>query len=306
MKRVILKNLGEYQHNRSRELLADTQSTMHKQIESKGISIVIPVKNNQQGITTLLKSFKQTLNEAELPREVIIIDNNSSPAILLPKDSFNLDFKVHLLKCKKPGPAAARNIGAKKAKGEWLLFIDSDCLCTPQLIQGYRKADPRAIAYQGSTTINSPDALSRYYISQNIHEPPAVNGSPKYLVTANVLIQKNAFDNIGGFNENFKLAGGEDIELSLRLKKYGKIVYAPQSIVVHSFEDGFLGFVKRFIRYGKGIRQVRFYHKDHQFPKPFTANNKSVILNNFLAPIQWCLMAYGYIMMSLKLRNIKA
>ena len=54
-----------------------------------------------------------------------------------------------------------------------------------------------------------------------------------------------------GFNENIKIAGGEDVDFGLRLSQIGDLNYAFENGLLHEFSDGIKGFVKRFIRYGR-------------------------------------------------------
>ena len=116
---------------------------------------------------------------------------------------------------------------------------------------------------------------------------------PDYLVTANCLVYKDAFNYIGGFDENFQQAGGEDIDLGFRLLSIGSIAYQWNSIVLHNFDDGIKGFIKRFNRYGKGNKQLAHKHMLNLTPKPFLPIIKTPY-NIILAVIQFLFMSTGY------------
>jgi len=276
-------------------------------IEICKISIVIPVKNNQEGIDDFFDSFYKTHTTEYFPKEIIIVDNNSQPAISI-KDIFNnRGINITLTTCHKPGPAAARNFGAKKAKGDWLLFVDSDCIATAHMVTGYLMVKSNAIGYQGYVGTIGHDYLSQYYLSQAIHQPPHTVDAkgvriPKYLVSANIMIEKESFSMVGGFNEDY-IFGGEDIDLGLRLSKVGSLEYASESKVLHTFDDGLKGFVRRYIAYGKGNRLVERYHDIHLIPLPFTAKKKVIIINHFLSILQWLCLLIGYLQMHKKLKN---
>ncbi|RBP52972.1 glycosyltransferase [Arenicella xantha] len=268
------------------------------------ISIIVPVKDNQRGIDVLLTTFFDTFSAEDCPLEIIIVDNGSAPSISIDPVFLGRYCAVRLLTCTKRGPGAARNTGAKKAKGAFLLFIDSDCVPAASLLTGYVKARVQdkynSVGYSGFVDALGDDVLSNYYVSQNIHLPPKVVNSdaeysPKYLVTANALVCKIAFDSVGGFDESFVLAGGEDIDLALRLKQFGALSFASESVVFHDFNDGLIGFIKRFFRYGQGIRLVKEKHPDYRFPAPFTANEKKTLINNVLVILQWGCMYLGYL-----------
>lgn len=269
---------------------------LEKCISTTEISIVIPVRNNQVGIDRLLKSIVTEVPENEYPRQVIIIDNNSHVPIRI--DS-SYPFTVIVRKCSRPGPAAARNLGATCAAGKWLLFTDSDCVFTSKLISGYLRSDNECVAYAGRIEIIGEDLLSNYYRDQNALHPSFVQNEktkqmePWSLVTANCLIFKSAFDAIGGFDETFLIAGGEDTDLGFRLRHAGKVEFNSQSVAIHHFDDGFLGFIKRYIRYGRGNHRLNKLYHGSFWPKYFSPNYPSM-KNNLLCWLAITSMRWGY------------
>lgn len=267
-------------------------------ITSDKISIIIPVKDNQEGVNSFITSFFETSKQSSLPKEIIIVDNNSLIPLEICRDYHHDKVEIILTHCTRKGPASARNHGARLAKGEWLLFLDSDCIATESTITGYIQSDNKSIAYAGNVKSLGNDWLSNYYESQEILMPLKTrdnNGEfvPQYLITANCLVWKNAFDKIGGFNESIEIAGGEDVDLGLRLSQIGNLSYAFDAIAKHNFDDGLIGFWKRFIRYGKGNRIVGEIYNVDLSPKPFRPNKKS-IMNLVLAKIQWLALKIGY------------
>ena len=276
-------------------------------ISTMEISIVIPVKDNQQGVDNYLDEFFITHPAEHFPKEIVIVDNNSSPSILLKDRHLLPGLPIKLLTCSKEGPAAARNLGAFNAQGEWILFNDSDCRPTDSLLVGYLKADNGSVAYAGNIKSFAQDTLSRYYESQEILLPKntkddAGKDVPQYLITANSLVWKKAFIEIGGFNEQIKIAGGEDIDLGLRLSQYGNLSYAFCSIAEHDFNDGLFGFYRRFRRYGKGNRIIEEIWQTNMRPHLFMPNKKS-ISNTVLAFLQYFFLLAGYIAADRKIKR---
>lgn len=261
------------------------------------VSIVIPVKNNQQGINNYLDHFFLTHRPEIYPREIIVVDNNSKPSLRI----FERYLETGLVKpilCTIPGPAAARNLGALNATGKWLLFNDSDCIPTNSLLTGYIKGENGSVGYAGNIKSVGRGALSRYYESQEILLPLKTLSEtgvfvPQYLITANTLVWKSSFMEIGGFNEDITIAGGEDVDFGLRLSQIGRLSYAFESLLLHDFNDGLIGFYKRFKRYGRGNKIVEKLWQTNMKPTPFRPNKKCII-NEFFALLQYLFLLHGY------------
>lgn len=260
------------------------------------ISIVMPVKDNQRGIDRFLASFFKTQESDSLPLEILIVcDEGSSVHLHGNWQSHAIDVRV--LYSDDIGPAAARNVGWRSAKGEWILFTDSDCVPAPRWLKGYVEASNDSIGYAGAVLSYGRDFISRYYESQSILMP-SINDdtgvpSPEYLVTANALVWKKALKKIGGFNEMIKMAAGEDIDLSFRLREIGDLSFAAKSLVFHNFDDGLVGFVKRFRRYGRANRLLGEMYSLDMKPRGFKPQRRS-LSNSVLVYVQYLSMLWGY------------
>ena len=268
-------------------------------IDFSDISIIIPVRNNQKGIDLFLSEFVKTHTPDRYPKEIIIVDNNSQPSINIPQCYDDSELHIVLLNCVSIGPACARNCGAQHAQGNWILFTDSDCIPSQSFMQGYFSAMNGSVGYAGYVKAWGNDFISQYYESQQILIPfiMAENGNtrPEYLVTANALVWKQAFADIGGFNETIVIAAGEDIDLGFRLREIGTLSMALSACVFHNFDGGLPGFCKRFVRYGRGNKMVGELHHIDLTPTSFNARKPS-LPNNVLARIQFVCLYWGYIM----------
>ena len=260
------------------------------------ITIVIPVKDNQNGIDLFLTEFFSTHSAVNFPREIIIVDNNSVPKIELKRTDFPIS--VRLLTCSKIGPASARNFGVQHSQTDWILFTDSDCVPTKNLLTGYIKVQNGSVGYAGNIKAYGQDIISKYYEQQEILLPPKVYEQPNrprpdYLITANCLVWRPAFDKVGGFNETIKIAGGEDIDLGFKLLNIGELTYAFDSIAKYNFGDGIWDFKERFVRYGFGNKIIsKLYNLDLK-PKKFKPNKRTSI-NYILAFMQYVWLSKGY------------
>ncbi len=262
------------------------------------VSIIVPVRNNEVGVNRFLREFFKTHSVGSYPREIIVVDNNSDAPIQIDGAFLLRGLDIRLLRCQRRGPAAARNRGAASALGEWLLFCDSDCIPTSTLLSGYLMGGQAAIAFAGLVRPATDDLLSRYYHTEQTllpYQKPDSTGryAPLYVVTANSLVWRPAFHDIGGFDEIFTLAAGEDVDLGVRLWARGRIVFEPNSVVLHDFGDGLVGFCRRFYRYGRGNRKFERKHnvtmRPH-FKRPRGAGSAPFVL----ACIQFLAMWTGY------------
>jgi GT2 family glycosyltransferase/uncharacterized LabA/DUF88 family protein len=260
------------------------------------LSIVVPVRNNSDGVRRLLIACLDVFTPQQGPREMLLVDNLSHPPLELP-GHVRWGVPIRVLRCSRPGPAAARNLGVGQASGNWVLFLDSDCLPTSSLLSGYQQAMNGAIAYVGIVRAADHDPLSQYYESQGILTPHPVwdrgRERPAYLITANALVWRPTFIQSGGFDERFPFAGGEDIDLGIRLWEVGPLSYAPEALALHRFEPDLRAFVRRFVRYGRGNRLLSSKYQVDLHPQAFAAHQPSLV-NQALARLQYLAMSWGY------------
>jgi GT2 family glycosyltransferase len=271
-------------------------------IDFNNVSVIVPVKDNQTGVDRLCAEAWRALAHTP-PREVIIVDNNSAVPTRVPTCRRGRPFRVRRLDCPTPGPAAARNAGASAATGKWLLFTDSDCVPTKTLLSGYARRADGSIAYAGHVRCTGTGWLVNYYNSQQTFLPPRAGGyasagdddeRPASLVTANCLVWRTAFERLGGFDEGFPEAAGEDVDLGIRLWQIGELGYAPGSVVLHEVGGGYAAFASRFQRYGRGNGLLECRHPGYVGrPNSFCPRDPRPAFRA-LARLQFTHMARGY------------
>src|SRR5262249_32215670 len=114
------------------------------------------------------------------------------------------------------GPAANRNFGAKLASGQWLVFIDDDCLPDSNLLNAYSNAislTENTKVFEGRTYVDRPKTRH--------DEVSPTNEAGGYLWSCNFCIQKVFFDSLNGFDETYPYPAMEDVDLHYRLTKNG-------------------------------------------------------------------------------------
>ena len=258
-------------------------------IEARAVTIVVPVRNDHPGVARLLQSIED-LPAAARPLQIIVVDNDSTPPLSIPTDA-----TTTLLRCLRRGPAAARNVGWRAASTPWVLFVDADCILTEGTLRGFERAANGALAYAGSVRATDHGWTAEFYEAQKTLVPPAgTDGRPEYLVTANALVSRAALEAVGGFDETFDAAGGEDIDIALRLRERGPLSFAPDAVILHEFGRSFGTFLRRFERYGRGNRQIERLHRVSMVPLPFLPVRRSVV-HLGLAVAQFSAMSWGYL-----------
>ena len=250
-------------------------------IEPTKIRVVIPVHNDWSGLKITLDSL-QKLNPR--PGNITVVNDNtdnSAPEWLASYPIEIVDYEGN------QGPAYARNKGCGHPDMEfdWLYFTDCGCRHAKNLIMHFidarQKREDSVIAICGSVTGKGSGVINRYMTEMDILNPPFENEPgaygekiPQAIITSNALVYAPAFYQLGGFSTDFCEAGGEDLDLGIRLRELGTLVYVPAAIVSHEFEEDIQDFKKRFERYGRGNR---FLEQKHKLPslraQPFPIAN---------------------------------
>ena len=229
------------------------------EVVSPMFSVIIPVYNRPQEIKELLESLcGQILKNFE----VIIVEDGSTVKC----DDVCTDFsdKLDITYCVKEngGPADARNWGAKCAKGEWLLFFDSDCLIPHnyftavatelhhkecQLFGGADRSHPSFTTLQKAIDYSMTSIITTGGIRGN-----KKSADKFYPRTFNMGIKKCEFEEIGGFSN---MRFGEDVDFSYKVKEggYDSRLF-PQAWVYHKRRNTFRTFFKQV--FNSGIARI--------------------------------------------------
>lgn len=178
---------------------------------------------------------------------------------------------AHLLKANYPwvewvegprrGPAANRNHGASLAKGEWLLFCDDDCLPDANLLDAYARAlqsHPDCQVFEGRTMA---DREKRHPLEES-----PINDRGGNLWSCNFAIRRSLFEKMGGFDESFPNAAGEDFELRLRLEKAGiPVVFLTDAMVIHPWRRlSIAGYLRQQARHRRSHLLMMTLHPDYR------------------------------------------
>ena len=220
------------------------------------VSIIILTRNGSHYIKNLFKFLK--MNTFYPNFEVIVVDNNSNDDTLsfLSKNIYN--FKLKIIKnFENKSFSIANNEAVNLAEGELLLFLNNDviplkgwlcelvkeCLNNPKVGSiGSKLIYPNKKDFKFNCKIQHVGIAFRYegdfYRPYNIGNGQNINNFNEKakraaLTAACLLVRKDRFLEVGGFDENYKY-GYEDVDLGLKLLKKGyENIYMPTSILYH-------------------------------------------------------------------------
>ena len=210
------------------------------------VSIIIPAHN---AAATLAECLGACLKQNYSPTEVIVVDDGSTddtPRIAQ-------QFPVEFVRQEQRGPAAARNRGAHVAKGELLIFTDSDCVPEPDWVQRLVDCFDEGVAAVGGTygIANNGSLLARMVHEEIVMRHARYGKDVDFLGSFNVAVRREAFERAGGFDESFRAASGEDNDLSYRLRNTGgRLLFTSQAIVRHYHPTRLWPYLKTQARHG--------------------------------------------------------
>lgn len=206
------------------------------------LSVIIPTCNRNDLLRKCLDNLipvAQTIDSAKY--EIIVSDDskiNNEVEALKAKYPF-----VQFINGPKKGPASNRNNGAKLAKGDWLVFIDDDCIPDSQILNNYYKEIVKGEydAFEGYIDSDRPQ--------ERFDEQSPINLTGGCFWSCNIAVNKTIYFSIDGFDEGFPFPALEDTDFYQRLKLVAKTTFLENTKVIHPWRR-----VKKWSNYRKWIK----------------------------------------------------
>ena len=190
-------------------------------------SVVVPTCDRSPALAELLERLRpERLSMSPDSYELIVTDDGVTGASAeLVRARFP---SVRFYAGPRRGPAANRNYGASRATGAWLVFVDDDC----QPTEGWLRAIAAEVAARPLDVVEgrivAPDKTTSLFRRdvENLHGD--------CFWSANLAVRREFFERIGGFDEDFLQAGGEDLELAHRFRTCGaRTSFCHDAVVNH-------------------------------------------------------------------------
>ena len=199
------------------------------------VSVIIPARNAAPFIRDAVAS---ALDQTHREIEVIVVDDGSADGTADAVAAFGE--RIVLLRQPGRGAAAARNLGARAATGEWIAFLDADDIWLPakittQLAAVDADGSGAALVYSDRFNVGARDGfpdrqsdLQAMYAG-DVFDDLLLKGN--VITTSSVLVRKRVFDRLGGFAEDPLIPPAEDWDLWIRVAAAHRVVLCREPLV---------------------------------------------------------------------------
>lgn len=281
------------------------------------ISIITPVYNDTARLKVLLELLEKQTYPAHL-FEVLVIDNASKEPVAPALENAP---HARLIYEGEAGPDKARKAGVENAKGEYLAFIDSDCVPYPDWLENGVRAllrNPTCGLVGGRVDVFPQDpkrmTLAEYYDSVYAFPTRENVNKHHFMPTCNLFTRRAIFEAVGHFDGSLKTAG--DQEWGERVFAHGyPLVYDDSVAIQHPARHTMQELHKKIRRLAYGhtdllisrskwpvMLQNQFYRRLFIFPTPSeirkVAKSKHTFANKakILGIVFWTRIYRAYVM----------
>jgi glycosyltransferase involved in cell wall biosynthesis len=224
------------------------------------VSIIIPTFNREKELNICLDNLhKNNISNIE-----IIVSNDCK----LNEISFEYRIKYNSVKFISgpgKGPAANRNFAAEKSTGNWLIFLDDDCIPQHNWLFHYINEieKNRAVILEGKTIANRE--------KQRYDEVSPINLYGGKLWSCNFAIRKDIFNELNGFDVHYPYSAMEDIDFRERAKINYPIFFVSESYVIHPWRRK-----KAFKNFSVILKSQKYFYEKFKLKNTFQFRIKRI------------------------------
>lgn len=214
------------------------------------ISVIVPTWQRRDSLLRLYEALaRQTIPAADY--ELIVSIDGSEDGTREALAGLAPAFRLRTVWQPNGGRAAALNAGLRLARGALVVLLDDDMEPSPSLLEAHVRAheeDPAPRGVMGAVPVRIPEAAppAARYIGGKFNGHLENLGHAGYTLrltdfySGNFSVRRDVLLGVGGFDEDFRAYGNEDLELSLRLRRAGvALVYEPTAIAVQYNDKDF-------------------------------------------------------------------
>lgn len=228
------------------------------------VSVIVPSYNSSSTIDGVIRAIlDQTAIDAI--KEIIVVDSSDDDSTRLMLKLLESSRVSVIDAGTRVMPAVARNIGARCASGDLLVFIDSDVYPQPQWLQAILSAfNLGCHAGTGSLGLcrhqrKTAIAAAQFYLQLNEYLQAGRLRMIRFPSGSNMFCKRSLFEKVGGIPE---MRASEEVVFGLKLHKYTSIWFVPDAAGCHLFREQWSGYLKNQMMLGKFISMYRKINDD--------------------------------------------
>ena len=226
------------------------------------MSVIVPSTRSEQLAHQVDALARQTFDR---PWELVVV--TAGPPEELEVLLTALGRPCTVLRRSKAGPSAARNVGAREARADLLAFCDDDDEVGEQWLAAlvHRLATADAAAGPWELDRNDSSVVAAYGLPTRQEALATVGGWLPFGETSNLAVRRDAFDAVGGFDEEFLTAEDRDLCIRLQLAGY-TLAFVPEAVVHRRLRPSTWHVMVQAHRWARGEVLLYRRHRAHGMP----------------------------------------
>ncbi len=221
------------------------------------VTVVIPAYNAARTIAPCLAAC---LAQDYPDVEVIVVDDGSTDGTA----RIVRAYPVRYIRQDNAGPATARNRGWRAASGDVICFTDADCVPQPGWVAGlvrHYTADDVAGVGGSYGIVNDDNLLAACVHEEIVQRHLRMPDTVDYLGSFNASYRRRVLEEVGGFDESYRMASGEDNDLAYRVRKRGyRLLFDRDVRVAHQHPERLWPYLRS--QFWHGYWRMKLY-RDH-------------------------------------------
>ncbi len=223
------------------------------------ISVVIPAYNAAGSLADCLRALQQ--QTCSCPYEIVVVDDGSSDDTVAVAEQWG----AHVLRQTHRGPAAARNAGAKEARGDLVLFTDADCVPSTDWLAQLQGSlqDNRLTGVKGAYATHQREVIARLAQVEFEERYRRLEKAPDvdFIDCHSLSLRKAALFAVGGFDPS--VLNNEDVDLAYRFAERGyRLAFNRRAIVYHRHPTTLRHYMRQ--KFWRGYWRMQVYRR---YPK---------------------------------------